>query len=401
MGSWTSKRLHCRSTMEIAYDATNSSAARQQHHHHYHHYHLYSSNSGAAQRRLLTSGVNSTSNNSSSLDVRNVNPATTTNPPPKNNYHSRKPTTPPLMQVYSSIKTLSLSHLTAKQHLLMAICRDVSLLPPLTYMFTSLQRVWQISFQAKTKLYEPQSIKETITTFVETYVANSSTSTFYNGSSNGSAMLLSTLTTARASEYLLCSLWCIVSLYLTYSILDSLMVRWIVKYSTLAAILRMFSMSLIIVTLELLLLASLSPQGDYYLHTWILLSCVLTGAYIWQSYLTSNLNYVSHDDYEEEPEQDEPTKCSDTSDYDELSFSTSSTSSLTPSRANRSRKGKRKLRKTFKFTKKRTVDLYNIIVFCVVPVGLASFITMIGLLRNLVIQRLDVEQLGRILQATI
>lgn len=387
--------------MDIPYDSANSSAARQQHHHHYHHYHLCTSSSGAAQRRLLTSGVNSIPNNPSSLDVRNVpNSATTTDVSPKNNYHSRKPTTRPLMQVYSSIKTLSLSHLTAKQHLLMAICRDVSLLPPLTYMFTSLQRAWQISFQAKTKLYEPQSLKDTITCFVENYVANNSTSTFYNGSSNGSAMLLSTLTTARASEYLLCSLWCIVSLYLTYSILDSLMVRWIVKYSTLAAILRMFSMSLIIVTLELLLLASLSPQGDYYLHTWILLSCVLTGAYIWQNYLTSNLNYVSHDDYEEEPEQDEPTKLSDTSDFEEVNFSNSSTTSLSQSRGSRSRKGKRKLRKTFKFTKKRTVDLYNIIVFCVVPVGLASFITMIGLLRNLVIQRLDVEQLGRILQAT-
>lgn len=105
-----------------------------------------------------------------------------------------------------------------------------------------------------------------------------------------------------------------------------------------------------------MLLASLSPNGDYYLHTWILISCVLTGAYIWQNYITSNLNYGVNMD------QEKPR------------------------------------RKYLRFSKKRTIDLYNITVFCVVPVGLASFITMIGLLRNLVIQRLDVEQLGRMLR---
>ena len=56
---------------------------------------------------------------------------------------------------------------------------------------------------------------------------------------------------------------------------------------------------------------------------------------------------------------------------------------------------------SFSFSTKRTIDLYNITVFCVVPVGLASFITMVGLLRNLFIQRLDVEQLARILQDSV
>lgn len=250
------------------------------------------------------------------------------------------------MRTYSSIKTLSLSHLTARQHLLMAMSRDVSLLPPIIYLLTSCQKAWELTHGdiANLKLYGPGPLKETVASIVR-----------YSGW-QGDGTLLASLTTARASEYLLCSLWCIVSLYLSYSILDSLMVRWVVKYSTLAAIVRMFAMSLVIITLELMLLASLSPNGDYYLHTWILISCVLTGAYIWQNYITSNLNYGVKMD------QEKPR------------------------------------RNYLRFSKKRTIDLYNITVFCVVPVGLASFITMIGLLRNLVIQRLDVEQLGRMLR---
>ncbi|CDF89590.1 related to N-glycosylation protein EOS1 [Zygosaccharomyces bailii ISA1307] len=253
------------------------------------------------------------------------------------------------MRPYLSIKTLSLSHLTAKQHLLMAISRDVSLLPPLAYSLTSCRKAWQLIHGdiANVKLYGPRPLKETIASFVN------------ESALEGDGTLLESLTTARASEYLLCSLWCMVSLYLSYSILDSLMVRWIVKYSILAAIVRMFAMSLIIITLELILLASLSPKGDYYLHTWVLISCVLTGAYIWQSYITSNLNYgVRMGEREAQGSQ----------------------------------------HNYLKFSKKRTIDLYNITVFCVVPVGLASFITMIGLLRNLVIQRLDVEQLARMLR---
>ena len=37
---------------------------------------------------------------------------------------------------------------------------------------------------------------------------------------------------------------------------------------------------------------SLSPENSYFLHTWIIISCVLTCGYIWQSYLTSDLNYI-------------------------------------------------------------------------------------------------------------
>ena len=39
----------------------------------------------------------------------------------------------------------------------------------------------------------------------------------------------------------------------------------------------------------------------------------------------------------------------------------------------------------------RFFDFYKIVVFAVVPVGMASFITMIGLLRSLLILRLDID----------
>ncbi|CCF60147.1 hypothetical protein KAFR_0J00790 [Kazachstania africana CBS 2517] len=216
---------------------------------------------------------------------------------------------------FTSMKTLSLNRLTAKQHLFMALCRDVSLLPPIIYLFKSLNQTYQTIYQQQ------------ITTDLYDFIG------------------------PRASEHLLCSIWCFVSLYLSYVILDSLMVRWIVKYSTVAAILRMFSMSLILVTFEYMLLASLSPNNDYFLHTWILISCVLTGAYIWQNYLTSDLNYKHFKD-------------------------------------------------KFQWNKKKTIDLYNIIVFCVVPVGIASFITMLGLLRILFIGRLDIQQVATFIQSS-
>ncbi|CAI4036026.1 hypothetical protein SMKI_14G2400 [Saccharomyces mikatae IFO 1815] len=334
-------------------------------------------------------------------------------------------------KTYSSMKTLSLNHLTAKQHMLMALCRDISLLPPLTYIFTSLRKAWKVSMRTSIKLYEPQSLRDTFTYFWQKLNSAYDNNSSFDGApkkgvsgDDKDSLLLSALTTARASEYLLCSLWCLVSLYLSYAILDSLMVRWIVKYSTVAAILRMFSMSLIIVTLELLLLSSLSPELDYFLHTWILISCVLTAVYIWQSYLTSDLRYIRNREGEV---QEDTTVREESDDYDDgvqdvdedshVVVADENTMDVLPndilsddsddrsfpinrslgSHSQSPKRSKKLPKKAFNFTTKRTIDLYKITVLCVVPVGLASFITMLGLLRNLFIQRLDVEQLERIL----
>lgn len=148
-------------------------------------------------------------------------------------------------------------------------------------------------------------------------------------------------TGARNSEHFLTGVWCIVSGYLSYSVLDGLMVRWIVTYLTSAAIVRMLSMSMIIVTVEQYLVATFSAQGySYGLHIWILISCGLTVLFIIQNFVTLNLDLKD---------------------------------------------GK---------VRARFFDFYKIAVFAVVPVGLASFITMIGLLRSLLILRLDLEVSG-------
>ncbi|RCK63660.1 N-glycosylation protein EOS1 [Candida viswanathii] len=202
------------------------------------------------------------------------------------------------MMKRTSIKQLGLKFLNARQHFLLAFCRDVSLIPPVIGLRLS----------------------------------------YYNDHA------LNVLDNSpRGCEYFLTGLWCIVSAYLSYSILDSLLVRWIVTYLTSAAIVRVLSMLTIIITIELFLVGAFSSDSGqkYGLHIWLLISCFLTFAYIVQNFVTSNLEITS-------------------------------------------RKGIRK--------KARFFDFYNIVVFAVVPVGLASFVTMIGLLRSLLLLRMDIDQ---------
>lgn len=196
-----------------------------------------------------------------------------------------------------SIKHIGLKFLNARQHFALAFCRDLSLIPCLLGLFQSWKRV-----------------------FYDEDIINSPS-----------------ITSAKLPEHFLTGVWCMVAGYLSFSVLDGLMIRWIVTYLTSAAILRMLSMSTIIVTIEQYLLSTLTADGyKYVLHIWILISCCLTFVYIVQNFVTLNLDL----------------------------------------------KGKRRA---------RFFDFYNIVVFAVVPVGLASFITMIGLLRSLLIVRIDVE----------
>lgn len=281
---------------------------------------------------------------------------------------------------HQSLRYLTLNNLTAKQHFMIALFRDISLLPPIYAFCVSLRKAWNLSSNSNL-LYNDKfnSLPKTLRVVWQSYEIPGQYMASDLDSRNS---LITVLIAARSSEYLLCSMWCVVSAYLTYSILDSLMVRWIMNYSTLAAIFRILSMSLIFVTLELLLLASLSHNYEYYLHTWIFISCILTGGYIWQSFITSTLNYVSNE-------------CSNTENRTELlnDDQSGSTEDL--------RMFKKK-NKNFKFniTNKRQIALYNVTVFCVLPIGIASFITMIGILRSLVIQRLDTEQLERLFRQT-
>lgn len=209
------------------------------------------------------------------------------------------------------LKSLGLAFLNAKQHLALAACRDCVLLPPLYHAFRCFKRFFEELH--KTRFLQPSP---------DGLIPRDS--------------LARELIQPRSSEFFIVGIWCLVSAYLSYQILDGLMVRWIVIYQTTAAILRMLSVSLLIICVEQALLSIFSPWDNYSLHTWILISCVLTGGYIFQNFVTSNLDLKN---------------------------------------------GK----------KSRTIDYYNITVFAVVPVGLASFVSMIGLLRALLILRLDLD----------
>ncbi|CAI5755963.1 unnamed protein product [Candida verbasci] len=214
----------------------------------------------------------------------------------------------------TSIKQLGLKFLNARQHFLLAFCRDVSLIPPLISLIQSWKRC----------CYNPDNI--------------------------GHDLNNQGLTSARNLEHFLTGIWCLVSSYLSYSILDSLLVRWIVTYSTSAAIVRVLSMSTIMITCEFYLVSTFSANGyKYGLHIWILISCLLTLTYTVQNFVTSNLQLTNNN-----------------------------------SNGNPIKKKNRK--------QKRFFDFYNIVVFAVVPVGLASFVTMIGLLRSLLILRIDIDQ---------
>lgn len=196
------------------------------------------------------------------------------------------------------VKSVGLKFLNARQHFLLATCRDMSLIP----CVVGLCRSWWVILRP-----------------------------------DASGKVSSGLTTARVSEHFLTGLWCIVAGYLLFSVLDGLMVRWIVGYSITGAIVRMAAMSAILVAVEEYLVAAFSAEGfNYALHTWILISCALTVLFIAQNFITSNIDLKGRD-------------------------------------------------------RPRFFDFYKIVVFAVVPVGIASFITMIGLLRSLLILRLDID----------
>lgn len=217
----------------------------------------------------------------------------------------------------NTLKSLGLKFLNARQHFALALSRDVSLIPCIIGLYQSWNRVF---FQRSVPADLADSVVSSIT--------------------SGSQHLQVSVTGARLSEHFLTGIWCIVSGYLSFSVLEGLMVRWIVTYLTLATIVRMLSMSAMIVTIELYLVSVFTAEGSKYaLHIWIMISCCLTLLFIIQNFVTLNLDL----------------------------------------------KGK---------TRARFFDFYTIAVFAVVPIGLASFITMVGLLRSLIILRLDIDQNG-------
>ncbi|ODQ65318.1 hypothetical protein NADFUDRAFT_70809 [Nadsonia fulvescens var. elongata DSM 6958] len=200
----------------------------------------------------------------------------------------------PRSNLHPPLKILGLKFVNARLHFLLALSRGMSVLPSFIGMWECFYEAWQIRRTPDMR----------------------------------------TITSVRSTEVFLAGIWCIVSGYLSYAVLDGLMVRWIVTYSTPAAIVRMLSCSILNIAMIHVLHSIFSPDNAYLLHIWILISLILTIAYTIQNFVTSNLALEK---------------------------------------------------------KRRSVDVIAIAVFAVVPVGLASFLTMLGLIRSLMIVRLELE----------
>lgn len=138
---------------------------------------------------------------------------------------------------------------------------------------------------------------------------------------------------ACAQRTILPAIWCLVSGYLTWLGLDGMIIRWLHTYSQPAAIFR-------VITCVLLNYAAIealvrfrnhrSSTNLFDLQIWILISVILTVLYILQMFITSNLD-----------------------------------------------------------DKRRTLNLLHIAVYAVIPIGVASFATMLFLIRCLMLAQLS------------
>lgn len=130
------------------------------------------------------------------------------------------------------------------------------------------------------------------------------------------------------------AIWCIVSGYMTWLGLRGMILRWVFTYNELAAVFRVITCVLI----NYLAISTLThfrhsrgTTNMIDLQIWILISVLLTTLYTLQTFITSDLG--------------------------------------------QSKRGK-------------TLDLFHIAVYAVIPIGLASFLTMIALIRNLMLVQL-------------
>ncbi len=267
-----------------------------------------------------------------------------------------------LTHQHSSLKEIGLKRLNPRQHFTVAISRDISLV----LILKNLLIFW-------TKWYKM----------------------IMSPSKNSS------WTAVWATEFFLAGIWCLVSALLSYCILDGLMARWMVMYTLQGAVIRILSISLLIISLiELLNYMFNNPKNEFCLAAWIIISCVLTFIFIVQNYVTSNLrlNEILLRNAKSQGNNQHSTEIasigSSAEGVGEAADMFTDSGSLhrridhtlqRESTSSCAELNKRKFEKPH-----RTVDLYNLTVFAVVPIGVASFITMCGLVRLVVILRLEI-----------
>lgn len=260
------------------------------------------------------------------------------------------------------LKDYGLKRLTIKQHILVTICRDIPIYSFLKNFIVLISQWYKL-------------IKVP-----------------YNN-----------ITTVRATEFFLASIWCLVSALLSYTILDGLMIRWMVIYDVHAVIVRILSMSLIIImVIEMFNYTFNNADNEFCLTVWIFISCVLTLFFILQCFLSSNLIVEKQFTLDENRSKNKNNNigCEINNDFElpkrneqhtqKTHFRSNSGIADGNSNDNRSGINHNNNENNFKGKYKRKVDFYNLVVYAVVPVGVASFVSMVGLVRLLVILRLDI-----------
>ncbi|GMG39726.1 unnamed protein product [Ambrosiozyma monospora] len=294
-------------------------------------------------------------------------------------FGSKSTATNDLRTQRNHLKELGLKRLTSREHTLVSFSRDVSLL----ILCNDLRVLWA-------KWY--------------TMLRDASTDHY----------MMDNITSVKPTEFFLAGIWCLVTTFLSYSVLDGLMARWIVMYSVQAVIVRVLSMSLFIVSLvEFINYMFNTKDNQYCLPAWIIISCIMTLTYIIQNFVVSNLTLEQHllnkNGHELSLGSSDETgggtingsvngdlnsdlcggvRAIDLTLGEPIEF-TPPRNSITSLAGNAN--GDKNSKRKGKHSVRRTVDLYNITVFAVVPIGVASFCTMVGLIRLLIIVRLEID----------
>lgn len=204
------------------------------------------------------------------------------------------------------------------------------------------------------------------------------------------------LTTVRATEFFLASLWCLVSCVLSFNIVDGMMVRWMLIYDIQAVIIRILSMSLIIILIiEMMNYTFNNSDNEFCLTVWILISCVLTFIFIVQCFWSNNLIIEDQLKRKRMRNLESRSLSNHNINGDRFGIGHNDNSNAGVQSASQTNTGTQSHQSVppnddSKVEYKRRVDFYNLVVYAVVPIGVASFISTIGLVRLLLILRLDI-----------